>query len=86
MNLGDQRQAHTIEKEDDRAQIIQVSGGFGDSNTMDEAALQIAFTGEQRALALAMKYAPMSEEVWARTAELPDYVMESQVFDYEMLK
>ena len=46
MNLGDQRQAHMIEKEDDRAQIIQVSGGFGDSNTMDEAALQIAFTGE----------------------------------------
>ena len=33
-----------------------------------------------------MKYAPVSEEVWARTAELPDYVMESQVFDYEMLK
>ena len=39
MNLGDQRNAHAIEKEDDRAQVIQVSGGFGDSNTMDEAAL-----------------------------------------------
>jgi hypothetical protein len=39
-----------MEVEDDRGQIQQVSGGFGDSNDMDEAALQIAFTGEQRAL------------------------------------
>ena len=40
---------HKIEIEDDKAQI-QVSGGFGDSNNLDAAALQIAFTGEQRAL------------------------------------
>jgi hypothetical protein len=53
---------------------------------MDEAALQIAFTGEQRALALAMKYAPVSEEAWQAMAQSMDYVMESQVFDYEMLK
>ena len=33
-----------------------------------------------------MKYAPVSEEVWGETAESTDYVMESQVFDYEMLK
>lgn len=46
MNLGDQRTGNAIEKEDDRAQIIQVSGGFGDSNTLDEAALQIAYNGE----------------------------------------
>ena len=39
MNLGDQRVTNVIEKEDDRGQPIQVSGGFGDSNTMDEAAL-----------------------------------------------
>lgn len=77
MNLGDQRNAHAIEKEDDRAQVIQVSGGFGDSKTMDEAALQIAFTGEQRALALAIKFAPVTEEVWAETVESADYIMES---------
>ena len=53
---------------------------------MDEAALEIAFTGEQRALALAMKFAPVTEEVWAETVESADYIMESQVFDYEMLK
>ena len=59
---------NVIEKEDDKGQIQQVSGGFGDSNTMDEAALQIAFTGEQRALALALKYAPVAEDVWAENA------------------
>ena len=53
---------------------------------MDPADLQIAFTGEQRALALAMKFAPVTEEVWAETVESSDYIMESQVFDYEMLK
>ena len=53
---------------------------------MDEAALQIAFTGEQRALALAIKYAPIDEEAWAVLAQSTDYIMESQVFDYEMLK
>ena len=53
---------------------------------MDEAALQIAFTGEQRALALAMKYAPIEEEAWAVLAQSSDYLMESQVFDYEMLR
>lgn len=36
---------------------------------MDAAALQIAFTGEQRALALALKYAPVTEETWAESAE-----------------
>ena len=55
---------NVIEKEDDKGQIQQVSGAFGDSNTMDAQALQIAFTGEQRALALALKYAPVTEEVW----------------------
>ena len=36
---------------------------------MDEAAMQIAFTGEQRALQLAMKYAPLAPEVWQEQAE-----------------
>ena len=35
---------------------------------MDEAALQIAFTGEQRALQLALKFAPVSPEQWAEQA------------------
>ena len=35
MNLGD-RNAVVLEKEDDIGQIQQVSGGFGDSNNMDE--------------------------------------------------
>lgn len=81
-----QETKNVIEKEDDKGQIQQVSGGFGDSNTMDEAALQIQFTGEQRALALALKYAPVSEEIWAESAQSVDYVMESQVFDYEILR
>ena len=63
-----------------------MSGGFGDSNTLDEAALQIAFTGEQRALQLALLYQPMDEESWLQNAESLDYVMESQVFDYELLR
>ena len=46
MNMGGERTMQVMETEDDRGQIQQVSGGFGDSNTMDEAALQIAFTGE----------------------------------------
>ena len=44
---------------------------------MDEAALQIAFTGEQRALALALKYQPVDEEVWQESVESTDYNMES---------
>jgi len=53
---------------------------------MDEAAIKIAFTGEQRALALALKYAPVSEQAWAEGVETMDYTMESQVFDYEILR
>ena len=86
MKLGDTRSVFVVETEDDRGQIQQVSGGFGDSKDMDAAALQIAFTGEQRALALAMKYAPVSEEAWAERVESLEYVMESQVFDYELLR
>ena len=77
---------NVIEKEDDKGQIQQVSGAFGDSNTMDAQALQIAFTGEQRALALALKYAPVAEDVWQESVQSQDYVMESQVFDYEILR
>ena len=33
-----------------------------------------------------MKFAPVTEEVWAETVESADYIMESQVFDYEILK
>jgi hypothetical protein len=66
MNLDDKATGgNIIPVEDDKGQIQQVSGGFGDSNTMDEAALQIAFGGEQRALQLALKYAPVSPEIWA---------------------
>jgi hypothetical protein len=75
-----------MEREDDIGQIQQVSGGFGDSNTMDEAAMQIAFTGEQRALQLALKYAPLGDEAWQANLQSTDYIMESQVFDYEILK
>jgi hypothetical protein len=47
MNLDDKATGgNIIPVEDDKGQIQQVSGGFGDSNTMDEAALQIAFGGE----------------------------------------
>jgi len=49
MDLNEKTQ-QPMEREDDIGQIQQVSGGFGDSNNMDEAAIQIAFTGEQRAL------------------------------------
>ena len=63
-----------------------MSGGFGDSSNLDAAALQIAFTGEQRALQLALKYAPMDDETWNATSQLPDYTMESQVFDFEILR
>ena len=39
MNLEDRANSNVIPVEDDKGQIQQVSGGFGDSNTMDEAAL-----------------------------------------------
>ena len=38
MNLGD-RTMNRMEIEDDRGHVQQVSGGFGDSNNLDEAAL-----------------------------------------------
>ncbi len=40
MNLEDRgANSNVIPVEDDKGQIQQVSGGFGDSNTMDEAAM-----------------------------------------------
>lgn len=35
---------------------------------------------------LALKYAPVSPEVWQQQAETDEYTMESQVFDYEVLR
>jgi len=39
MALGDRLANPVMEVEDDRGQIQQVSGGFGDSNEMDETAM-----------------------------------------------
>lgn len=33
-----------------------------------------------------MKYAPVSEEVWQEMIQSQDYLMESQIFDYEILR
>ena len=38
MNLNDRSMVNVVEKEDDKG-TQQVSGGFGDSNTMDAASL-----------------------------------------------
>ena len=86
MTLGDRHHNQVMEIEDDRGQYQQVSGGFGDSNEMDEATIQIALSGEQRAQQLALLYAPISPEAWTEQSESIEYVMESKVFDYELLK
>lgn len=86
MNLNDRSMSHVVEKEDDAGQIQQVSGGFGNSTAEDAQAMQIAFGGEQRAMQLALKYAPMDKETWERNQQSEDYLMESQVFDYDILR
>jgi len=40
MNLADM-QDHKLEAEDDTGKIQQISGGFGDSNAMDEKTMRL---------------------------------------------
>lgn len=37
-------------------------------------------------MALALKFAPVDEQVWQTTVQSPEYLMESVVFDYEILR
>ena len=85
MALQDQNANH-LEYEDDRGQIQQVSGGFGDSQTIDEATLKALMEQQQKAEAIAAMYKPVPLEQWERESQLPDYTMESTMFDYEKLK
>ena len=65
MQLGDTlRMNNSIEKEDDIGQIQQVSGGFGDSTNLDEASLKLMIAQQQRAEALAAKYAIVDMDTW----------------------
>lgn len=41
------REKYTVEKEDDRAHIQQVSGGFGDSNNIDEETIKAIMKQQQ---------------------------------------
>lgn len=41
------RSKYTVEKEDDRAHIQQVSGGFGDSNAVDEEMIKAIMQQQQ---------------------------------------
>ena len=41
------RPKYTVEKEDDRAHIQQVSGGFGDSNAVDEEMIKAIMKQQQ---------------------------------------
>jgi len=38
-----------VEAEDDNGKIVQVSGGFGDSNTMDPETIRILKENQERA-------------------------------------
>lgn len=44
-----------LEAEDDTGKIVQVSGGFGDSNSMDPETMRILLENQQRADALLAK-------------------------------
>lgn len=87
MELGETKHRIEIEKEDDKGQFQQVSGGFGaTTNELDEEALKILAAHQEKAEMLAAKYAPVDQQQWEIIAEEPEYVMESQIFDYEILK
>ena len=85
MQLGD-KFVNTLDQEDDKGQFQQVSGGFGDSTNLDEEAVKILLAHQLKATMLQKKYKVFEPEEWEQIAETMDYQMESQVFDFEILK
>ena len=84
MNLEDMKK-YAVEADDDTGQIQQVSGGFGDSTNIDEETLQQLVKqqkeSEERAKANLDKQAK-----WDINELNEEYVMESNMFDYEQVK
>ncbi len=85
MMLGDKNQ-QKMEHEDDRGQMQQVSGGFGDSNSMDPDTLKILVANQVRVDAIMNTLKPVSQEQWDAQSVNEHYSMESGVFDYEQVK
>lgn len=61
-----------------------MSGGFGDSMTMDDETRKKLL--EIEANAKLKQCQPIDQETWENMEITEDYIMESQVFDYELLK
>lgn len=81
-----QRTLHRIEHEDDTGRIQQVSGGFGDSNTMDQETMRILRENQARVDAILAQLVPISQEQWENQSVAEEHAMESGTFDFEEIK
>lgn len=64
----------------------QVSGGFGDTNSMDPETLKFLNENQKRVDAVLANLKPVSQDQWENQSISEDYSMESAVFDYEEVK
>ena len=71
-----------IEAEDDNGKIQQVSGGFGDSNSMDPEVMRIIKENQERADKELQKLQPLSSNDWQAMAESEEYEMLSNCFEF----
>ena len=75
-----------VEREDDHAKMHVVSGGFGDSNSLDPATLKLLNENQKRVDAVLASLQPVPQEQWETMSISEEYPMESPVFDYEEVK
>lgn len=75
-----------VEHEDDANQMQQISGGFGDSNSMDPATLKAIRENEERAEAILAAMKPMTSEQWEDASMSEEYEMRSDYFNYQEIK
>jgi hypothetical protein len=62
-----------------------VSGGFGDSNSMDPETMRILKENQERADKMLAKIKPIDPNLWDEKV-IEDHTMESQVFDFDQVK
>jgi hypothetical protein len=57
-----------------------VSGGFGDSNTMDPQTVKILRENQERVERVLATLKPMTQQEWEQQTVTEDYTMESEIF------
>ena len=62
-----------------------MSGGFGDSNTMDPQTVKILRENQERVEKVLATLKPMTQQEWEQQTVTEDYTMESEIFQYSQI-